>query len=668
MLTGTAHRMKKDCPQRMRVILPWLIGLAFVAVEIQRVSGQITVRYPDFFGWAKRAARFDLSHPWQWDWVRGLYPCGYPLLLRLGVGLGLDVLQAAFVISILGGFLGLMGTFWLVRRLSNNWTLAVLSQAFLACLSFYLYYSSIDSTDALAAGLQLCSLALLLSDTSRRRVAFGAGVLAGLSYLIRYTASLTILLSALFLLGLALARRQREGVVSVTVYMLGAGIGAAPQLIASLLIKGTLFYNYQAHNLWFHLLHTDDYIRKWHSVPMDISLWEVISADPARFFSHWWKTFRSAWDTGDAVAVDPPLGPLTRAGFLFAVLGPGLLRRSARGFIALYVVGLIALLSFTRLDRRFLITILPLEVFGCLHLLWTLLPGKVRIRRFMMPLRLPILLIALVIRVRYPIGFMRSNPVDEQVIEVSNIVHAAGAQSAFEVFSTHVGYHDVADPWKRRFMPAVEWARDLDSDELMDFIHAGGYRLFIFDKQTGVFMFPEMEGLLYPVSRPAGLAPVYVHDKRDFVIYRVEGADWPAPSPVGASFEGDIVLSGYELYQSDDAPPGSGRRIGLYLHWEPAQPVGQWLKIFVHVMDGDGQLVAQHDSVPALWTYPTNEWAEGESILDFHSMSFDAALGPGPYTILVGLYDGGTGQRILILDSSGTPGDDAVVLETFTFD
>ena len=663
-----AQRIKQDWPQRAHVILPWLIGLAFVAVEIWRVSGQITVRYPDFFGWAKRAARFDLSHPWQWDWVRGLHPCGYPLLLRLGVELGLDVLQSAFAISILGGFLGLVGTFWLVRRLSNNWTLAVLSQAFLACLSFYLFYSSIDSTDALAAGLQLCSLALLLGDTSRRRVAFGAGVLAGLSYLIRYTASLTILLSALFLLGLALARRQREGVVSAVVYMLGAGMGAAPQLIASTLIKGNPFYNHRAHDLWFHLKHTDDYIRAWHSVPMDISLWEVVSADPARFFSHWWQAFKSAWVTGDAVAVDPPLGPLTRAGFLFAVLAPKLLRRSARSFIALYVVGLIALLSFARLDRRFLITLIPLQVFGCLHLLWNLLPAKVQIRRFMIPLRLPILVIVLVTRVRHPIGFMRSNPVDEQVIEVSNTVHAAGAQSALEVFNTHVGYHDVADPWKRRFAPAVEWARDVNSDELMDFIHVGGYRLFIFDKQTGLFMFPEMEWLLYPVSRPAGLAPVYVHDKRDFVIYRVEGADWPAPSPVGASFEGGILLTGYELYQSDDAPSGSGRRIGLYLHWEPTEPVSQWLKVFVHVMDGEDQLVAQHDSVPALWTSPTNEWVVGESVVDFHSLLLDAALGPGPYTIRVGLYDGGTGQRIPILDSSGTPGDDHVVLDPFTLD
>jgi hypothetical protein len=660
--------MKQDWPHRARGILPWLIGLAFVAVEIRRVSGQITVRYPDFFGWAKRAAQFDLSHPWQWGWVRGLYPCGYPLLLRLGVGFGLDVLQSAFVISIVGGFLGLLGTFWLVRRLSNNWTLAVLSQAFLACLSFYLFYSSIDSTDALAAGLQLCSLAVLLGDTSRRRVAFGAGVLAGISYLIRYTASLTILLSAMFLLGLAVARRQREGIVSAVVYMLGAGMGAAPQLITSTLIEGNPFYNYQAHNLWFHLKHTDDYIREWHSVPMDISIREVVSTDPARFFDHWWVTFKSAWSTGDAVAVDPPLGPLTRAGFLFAVLAPGLLRRSARSFIALYVVGLIALLSFTRLDRRFLITLMPLQVFGCLYLIWNLLPAKVQVRRYMIPLRLPILVIVLATRVRYPIGFMRSNPVDEQVIEVSNTVHAAGAQSAFEVFSTHVGYHDVADPWKRRYVQAARMARELHSDELMDFIHAGGYRLFIFDKQTGLFMFPEMEGLLYPVSRPVALSPVYVHDKRDFVIYRVEGADWPTPTPVGASFEGGILLNGYELYQSDDAPSGSGRRIGLYLHWEPAEPVSEWLKVFVHVMDGDGQLVAQHDSVPALWTYPTNEWAVGERVVDFHSLSFDTALGSGPYTIRVGLYDGGTGQRIPILDSSGTPGDDHVVLEPFTFD
>ena len=87
----------------LRVSVPWLIGLAFVVVEVRRVSGQIAVRYPDFSTWAERAASFDIGSLAQWEWVNGLYPLGYPLLLRLGVELGGDVLRTAFAISILGG-------------------------------------------------------------------------------------------------------------------------------------------------------------------------------------------------------------------------------------------------------------------------------------------------------------------------------------------------------------------------------------------------------------------------------------------------------------------------------------------------------------------------------------------------------------------------------------
>jgi hypothetical protein len=96
------------------------------------------------------------------------------------------------------------------------------------------------------------------------------------------------------------------------------------------------------------------------------------------------------------------------------------------------------------------------------------------------------------------------------------------------------------------------------------------------------------------------------------------------------------------------------------------------LKVFVHAFDANGQLVCQHDSVPALWTHPASEWNVGEKVIDFHPLTVDAAQARGPITIQVGLYDAATGQRIILLDPSTAPGTDkgdgpradSVILET----
>jgi hypothetical protein len=651
-----------------RLVLPWLIGLAFVAIEVWRVAGQIAARYPDFYIWAERASRLNLGSLSQWEWVNGLYPLGYPALLRLGVLMGLDVLQVALAYSILGGFLGLLGTFWLVHRMTNNWTLAVLSEVVLACTSHYLLYSSRDITDSLPAALQICSFALLMGYLERRSVPFGAGLLVGLSYLFRYTASTTILLCVVFLLGWALVRRRRHVLAATGFYVLGALLGGLPQLAASAIVKGNPIYNVQAHNLWFHLQNSTDYIYDWQAVPLEISWWGVISADPALFFSHWWGVLRTSWLTLDPVAVDGPLLVLAPAGFLYAILARRPLWPRARAFLAFYSIGLIALLSLVRLDRRFLITLMPLQVMGCLILLWNLLPITVRLRRIAVPLRAVALAILVMISLVTPIRFMTSNSEDRWKIEVSNVLHGAGMESANEVFSTHLDFHDVADPWRRRFDMAFALARDVtDYDALLNFIQGRGYRFFVFDSETGLLLYPDMEFLLHPESRPAGLVPVYIQEHHDFAIYRVEG-NWPEPKAVEARLENGIALTGYEVYQSEDLPKGSGHRLGLYLHWKATEPISQSFKVFVHATDGDGQLITQQDGVPVLWTHPTDTWEVGESVIDFYSLHFDEAQGPGPYTILIGFYDPGSGRRVGWLDSFGDPVGDHLVLETLEFE
>jgi len=662
---GLRERFVAAWPRYAQAVAPWVIALTFVAVEIRRVSGQIAVRYPDFFGWAERAARLDftnLSHP---DWVQGLYPLGYPLLLRLGRELGVDVLRTAFALSIFGGFLGLLGTYWLVRRMTDRWWLAILAELLQACMAFYLFFGNLDSTDMLASGLILCAFPLLFSEKRQRTAAFWAGLLVGLSYLIRYTASVTVLLCVFFLLVPFLTRRNRESLWITGFFLLGAFIGAFPQFLCSFLIKGNPLYNEEARTLWIHLRGSADFIYTWNEIPADIGVLDVIRGQAGRLLPHWGKTFLSYWLAGEGYSVDGLLGVVAQAGFWFALLyRQGDLKPKARAFFCIYSVGLTALLSMVRLDRRFLITLMPLQVFGSLYFAWSLLPEKAAVRRWQIPVRLPLLLLLCVLYLPQPFSFMVSNHGDEALVEASNTLRAAGMQAASEVFSTHVDYHDVASPWKWRYAMAFALARDLKTqEEILGYIHEHGYRFFIMDKTTGLFLYPTQEALLNPENRLPGLTPIYIPDEREAVIYRVEGSQWAPPTSIAATLENGIALTGYELYQSADQPSGQRHRAGFYLHWRTSVPISQYLKVFVHVFDANGQLVAQHDSIPVLWTHPVERWTVGETVVDFHPLLLPPDAGTGPFTVQVGFYDPATGARIPVQAAEKTSNDAIVVTQ-----
>jgi hypothetical protein len=74
--------------------------------------------------------------------------------------------------------------------------------------------------------------------------------------------------------------------------------------------------------------------------------------------------------------------------------------------------------------------------------------------------------------------------------------------------------------------------------------------------------------------------------------------------------------------------------------------VNRSYKVFVHLMDADGNVVAQHDGVPALWTYRTWEWEPGEIVVDFHPVYLPPEVSTGSYSLFVGLYDEESGMRL----------------------
>jgi hypothetical protein len=90
----------------------------------------------------------------------------------------------------------------------------------------------------------------------------------------------------------------------------------------------------------------------------------------------------------------------------------------------------------------------------------------------------------------------------------------------------------------------------------------------------------------------------------------------------------------------------------LTVIWQALAEMETSYRVFVHIVDEAGQIVAQSDGEPANWTRPTTGWTAGEYIIDEHTLTVPADLPPGPLAIRVGLYDPDTGQRLLTEDGT----------------
>jgi hypothetical protein len=93
-----------------------------------------------------------------------------------------------------------------------------------------------------------------------------------------------------------------------------------------------------------------------------------------------------------------------------------------------------------------------------------------------------------------------------------------------------------------------------------------------------------------------------------------------------------------------------GMPITVTIIWRGLQEMPVSYRVFVHLVNTKGEIVAQSDAEPAGWTRPTTGWLPGEYIVDSHFLG-PVPLGEGEeYTLRIGLYDPATGTR---LTSSG---------------
>ena len=130
--------------------------------------------------------------------------------------------------------------------------------------------------------------------------------------------------------------------------------------------------------------------------------------------------------------------------------------------------------------------------------------------------------------------------------------------------------------------------------------------------------------------------------------------------PLNVTFGGKAELLGADL-DRDSAQPGDPVRVTLY--WRALAPMGQSYVEFVHLIDGDGIVVAQRDTWPGRGMYPTVMWQPGQVFADSLLVyAPDAAYAPDQTTVRVGLYETDS-PRLKALDAQGQPiEDDAVPL------
>jgi len=365
-----------------------------------------------------------------------------------------------------------------------------------------------------------------------------------------------------------------------------------------------------------------------------------------------------------------PLRLLTQAGLLFTLLAGKEIAARKRALLALYVCGLLAGLAVIRYDPRFLIVILPALAFCAVYFVWAIVPRQFSVGRITLPVSTVVLIALLASSATVPLNFFRKAPgPDSNVLAVTNVLHASGMQSANEVLSSGIIFHDASVPARTRYAQSYWVVPDMNSlEELRTLAQERGYHFVLYDAETGLSAHPGLERLLNPNSRPPGLTPLLVPEDRAYVLYRVE-SDPPRPMhSLNVNLDDGITLLGYDLYVTRDAPEMAVPRVGVFLYWRAAQPLSNSYKVFVHVLDSDGQLAAQDDGVPALWTYPTNAWQRDEIVVDFHSIALPTDLLSGACMVQAGMYDEQTMQRLSVLSAVGAPADDKVTLAQLTVD
>jgi len=109
-----------------------------------------------------------------------------------------------------------------------------------------------------------------------------------------------------------------------------------------------------------------------------------------------------------------------------------------------------------------------------------------------------------------------------------------------------------------------------------------------------------------------------------------------------ALFGDRMFLRGYALVGDAFAP---GEIVPLTLFWEALGAIDEPYKVSVQMLDDQGQLAAQIDSVPGDGLAPTTSWQTSEGLVDRCGVRVPGDAPPGRYSLIAVVYHAASGTR-----------------------
>jgi 4-amino-4-deoxy-L-arabinose transferase-like glycosyltransferase len=123
-----------------------------------------------------------------------------------------------------------------------------------------------------------------------------------------------------------------------------------------------------------------------------------------------------------------------------------------------------------------------------------------------------------------------------------------------------------------------------------------------------------------------------------------------APNPqveLTVNFSDQARLVGLDL---SDTQIKAGEQLSLTLYWQAITTFDKSWTVFVHLLDGEGQIVSQQDQIPGGGQFPTTGWLPDEYLVDAYNLLIPANTPPGQYRLEIGLYDANDFHRLPVVE------------------
>jgi 4-amino-4-deoxy-L-arabinose transferase-like glycosyltransferase len=172
----------------------------------------------------------------------------------------------------------------------------------------------------------------------------------------------------------------------------------------------------------------------------------------------------------------------------------------------------------------------------------------------------------------------------------------------------------------------------------------------------------------FPEGDVVDEGPLYYHEPY-FLAFHVPAGAQARIDPshrLAVNWDDKIELLGYDL---DASTYKAGETVHLTLYYQALSRMGVSYTVFAHLWGPPnpatgGPIWGQDDTEPCRRGYPTSSWDVGEVVVDNLEIPISAEAPSGDYSIVMGLYQWPSLERLPVLDAAGQDVADNVVTLT----